>query len=109
VPPADQVGGEHIDDRVVTRRIRRDAVDGSEVLLDVHGQSIPPVAILGVCPESHRGRDGRVEAVGDDGHRGAVVDRQRRDGSELFGVARDNYDPAQQRLFTHLRSLQVPA
>jgi hypothetical protein len=93
----------------VTRRIRRDTVDGSEVLLDVHGKSSPAVAIPGVCPESHGRRDCRVEGVGDDSDRGAAVDRQRRDSSELFGVARDDHDPAEQRLLTHMRSLQVPA
>ena len=106
---AGQVTGEDAGNHGVTRLVGRDAVDRSKVLLDVHRQPLPYGAIFRICPESH-GRGGRaVERRRHDRHRGAALHGQCRHVGQLRVVARNDDDPAQQRLHLHVRSLHVPA
>lgn len=103
------VTGEDAGNHGEARLVGRDAVDRSEVLLDVHRQPFPYDAIFRICPESHRRRGRVVEGRRHDRDRGAALHGQRRDVGQLGCVASNDDDAAQQRLHLHVRSLHVPA
>jgi hypothetical protein len=53
-PTPGEVGAEDRFDDVMGRLVGDDAVDGAEVLFDVHRNAFPRVRIARVCVETHR-------------------------------------------------------